>query len=121
MGRHTHRLFIPSIPNDPRVGGGCGTRWIDCGVSAGGARGLRDHVESSHRAGGKAGSPPTAFAAISSVEAPPAVNEIGRDVGTSIPAPRVAPQYPRGVMRHLKWTLFPVVPPAYHWARCFVH
>lgn len=48
-----------------------------------------------------------------------AAHEIGRDIGTAIPAPQVAPQYPRWLTKIVKCLLWPIVPPAWLWARWF--
>jgi hypothetical protein len=36
-----------------------------------------------------------------------------------MPAPGVAPQHPRWLLRLLTWVLYPVVPVAYCWSRLF--
>jgi uncharacterized protein with NAD-binding domain and iron-sulfur cluster len=48
-----------------------------------------------------------------------AAREIGADAGLDIPAPGVAPQHPRWLLRLLTWVLYPVVPIAYCWSRLF--
>ncbi|MEW5851196.1 MAG: FAD-dependent oxidoreductase [Myxococcota bacterium] len=48
-----------------------------------------------------------------------AAHQIASDVGKSSPRPQVAPQYPRWLLKILTWILWPIVPPAWLWAKLF--